>query len=184
VRYSGLSTTSSANAISAGTWYVIDLRLNVGANPNTSTGASTPPPRPRGENKGTTTVTVHFDDLMVTTTSADYPIGSGAILGLVPNVRAAVNDSGGDIKNNAGAEVSTDANVWNRVDEIPMTVLTDFVQMDATNASSYLALGFQDTSATCVSSVNAVSAVHSSTTTPTAPRRASSTGHRAGRAVG
>jgi hypothetical protein len=171
---------AASSTLSANTWYVIDLKADVSTSTRTldwgisgvaqtqatrSTTATTFVDFTWGGPTNSNVFTAYVDDMAVTTSAGSYPIGDGGIYGLVPNSRVSWVDPAGDVQDQAGVEFRTDATMWNRVDEIPMTSTTDWLTQDGGASTAYGELGFADYGgAGCVTSVSAVSAQHSSGT--------------------
>ena len=97
----------------------------------------------------TVTADVYFDDIILSNTAADYPIGAGHILSYIPNADgthniAGANDfertlTGTDITN-----ATTDA--WTLIDERPLpTTAVDFINGIAPpNATDYVEWQYED----------------------------------------
>ncbi|MDQ3991970.1 MAG: hypothetical protein M3245_06665, partial [Actinomycetota bacterium] len=95
------SWVTSSMTVAAGTWYVIDFRFTPGVSPrvidwsvngvtqakvSVSVAASSGAYTQLGTHYGLDPpFVIHYDDVMVTTASSDYPIGDGKVLPLLPD---------------------------------------------------------------------------------------------------
>lgn len=97
--YIGANFGATGITVTTATWYLIDIKVNASTNPWTidvsvdgvSCGQKTRAVAAAsggfllGSDQGeTTTMDVYFDDILVSQTAADYPIGAGHTLGFVP----------------------------------------------------------------------------------------------------
>jgi hypothetical protein len=178
-RFQGGTTGTAATTVAAGQWYVIDFLVNATANPNTldwridgvgqpqatrASGAATATMLSFGSSLSTEVFTTYYDDMVFTSSAADYPIGDGHVLGLVPNGVGTVDDAGSNLKDDDGTAV--DATSWQRLDERPVTSMGDYVKQTGVDAAASMGLTFQDPAGTgCVNGVSAVLTNHSSSTT-------------------
>ena len=166
----------SASTLSANTWYLLDVRANYGANPHTAdwqlngvaqtqatkaVAAETPTEVWLGPDEVDAVVTVWYDDLVISQTSSDYPIGDGKVLGLVPDAMGTSNDPSSRLSTESGAWGST---TWNKLDEVPMTSTADYVRQTAVDASAYLETTFANTTETCINAVMGELAYHAAST--------------------
>jgi hypothetical protein len=169
---SAFTVVPGTATLQVGTWHVIDFRYNVAGATHTADwrvdgaaqpGASTP--------AGTTTINqvqfgtnaaetvdAHYDDVLMSRSSGDYPLGDGRVFALRPNGTGThVNPS--HFRTDGGGALT--ATSWNRLDEAPMDSLTDYVEQFTANASSYAEFHLDDTSETCVRAAHATFATHS-----------------------
>jgi hypothetical protein len=178
IRFGAGAVTAASSTISAGTWYRLDLRFVANTNPRTVAWqidgvAQTSPVAPA--QVGTTISTVRFgstvsadvytanyDDVLISTTSGDYPIGSGTVVALRPDGMG-TSATPGSFRNNDGSAI--DANTYARLDESPMTSNADYVRQQTIGAAAYVELTMADTTAACVVGVSGVLAYHAQTTT-------------------
>jgi hypothetical protein len=178
----GGTTVTPSTTVSAGRWYLLDLRVTFNTNPRTidwqldgvaqtqvsvAVAASTSSGVVQfGEFTNTNAYTAYFDDIAVTTSSATYPLPNGNIRSIVPDGVTAVTDASSRLKDDANAAVTNGGTLWNRLDETPMTSTTDFMKQIGNDSSAFAQLSFGDvTSAGCVDAANGVLAYHSSNAT-------------------
>lgn len=158
--YAGISSATGATGVSVttGVWYRLDIKVNSSANPwlidvnvdGTSCGqysnavAAENTTQIRIGGGGTQTVDVFYDDLVVSQTSGDYPIGKGYVNHFIPvtpdgtHSGLTANDyertlTGTDILNS-----TTDS--YQLLDDVPLESgsSVDWVNMVAPAASSYV----------------------------------------------
>jgi hypothetical protein len=173
----GASTAQSANTVSAGSWYVIDLRYDLRANPHLgdwridgvnqgqvtrAAAATTANAFAFGATANPSVYTANFDDLFVADQATAYPIGDGRIVPLLLN-GVGTHNTPGNFRDNDGTAI--DASSWQRLDEVPMTVTTDYVRQQTNGGTTYLEFTFANTAETCIRDVSAVLAYHSATNT-------------------
>jgi hypothetical protein len=176
--FSGATVQLAATTVALNTWYAIDVRLL------TSTGTATLEWAVNGVTQttasnvqtsalidqvywggwtGSDKYDINLDDLILTNTSADYPIGTGGIYPLAPNSVGVSSNTNGYMQNNDSTAI--DSTSWNRVDEVPISGTTDYVKQTAVDANAYINLGFEDiTQVACVNAVQGVMAVRASAT--------------------
>lgn len=165
-----------SGTFSAGTWYSLDIRYNVGTNPRTAewqvdgvaqtavtsaeaTAANVSSVQ-LGADSGTSS-NMYFDDVMVSSTSADYPIGELSIDVLAPNgMGTSVNPPSFQHEDNSAINATTYA----RLKETPMTSLADYIKQVTANAGRYIEMTFADTTHECIRGVSAVLAYHGAAT--------------------
>jgi hypothetical protein len=175
VGFVGSTQRTSTAALSANTWFLLDVRANYGANPHTAdwqldgvaqtqatkAAASETPAEIWLGPDGTESVafTAWYDDFMISQTSGDYPLGDGKILGLSPDAMGTSSDPSARLSTEAGAWGST---TWNKLDDVPMTSTTDYIRQTVIDASAYLEATFADTTETCMNAVQGQVAYHAS----------------------
>jgi hypothetical protein len=177
----GGTSVLSSTTISAGRWYVVDLRATFNTNPRTldwrldgaaqtqatkSVTASTSNGIVQlGEFSSTTAYTQWYDDLAVTTTSGDYPLPDGRVRALVPD-SVASSSSSTTLKDDAGTGVTAGGSLFSRLDESPMSSTGDFMKQVANGSTAYAELSMTDVASSgCVDAVSGVVAYHSSNAT-------------------
>jgi hypothetical protein len=169
------TVTQASSTVTAGAWYVIEIRYAVGtathavdwqinevAQPG-ATLASTASMISQLTlgTAGADTFTAHYDDVVFSTNGAHYPLGDGRVHTLRPNgvgthvgPASFIDDDG----------TAIDANSWQRLDETPMNTMTDFVQQTGSSSANYLAFTLADTTETCIRAVEGAFSAHSATT--------------------
>lgn len=96
------------------------------------------------------TADMYVDDIMISYTAADYPLGDGKILGFSPNISGTHSFTLGDFKDTAGTNIAVaDTTVAHAlVDEVPITSNADYIQQAVIRADGYVEIGFADTTET------------------------------------
>jgi hypothetical protein len=173
----GASTASSAGTVTAGTWYVIDLRYDLRNNPNLgdwevngvaqgqvtrAAAASTATAFALGATANPSIYTANYDDIFVANQPNAYPVGDGKVVRLLPD-GVGTHNTPGNFRNDDGTAIN--ATSWQRLDEVPMSSIADYVRQQANGAGSYLEFSLANTSETCVREISAVLAYHSANTT-------------------
>jgi hypothetical protein len=168
----GTSTATSASTVSAGMWYVIDLRYDLRANPNLgdwrvdsvaqpqvtrAAAASTANGFGLGATTNPSVYTANFDDVLVANQANAYPIGNGKVVRLIPD-GVGTHNTPGDFRDDDNSAI--DANSWQRIDEVPMSSITDYVLQLNNNATGYLEFTFGNTTETCIREISAVIGYH------------------------
>jgi hypothetical protein len=159
----------SSVTVTAGTWYVIDMRHEASNNPNAAhwridgvPQASTSKAVAAADmstlswgsnwpNSPMDSYTVNFDDMLYSHTSADYPIGDGRVHALKPNASGTHNAAG--VMQMDATTTVVDTTAWNRLDDVPLEGLTDYVKQTAVSTTAYAEVGFEDTTQTCIRAV-------------------------------
>jgi hypothetical protein len=173
LRFGALAVTVGSTTITAGTWYRIDIRFIANANPRTAawqidgTGqtlvtdvaeaGSTVGILRFGSTISADTFTANYDDVLISATTADYPIGAGTVIGLRPD-GIGTNSGAGSFTEEDGTAI--DANSYTHVDDNLMTGIADYIIQPTAAAGSYIEVTFADTVATCVVGVSGVLAYH------------------------
>ena len=173
----GGSSAQSAATVSAGTWYVIDLRYDLRANPHlgdwridgVSQGQVSRAAAPTtanafalGANTSPSIYTANYDDIFVANQPTAYPLGDGRVVRLLPD-GVGTHATPGSFRNNDGTAIN--ATSWQRLDEVPMTSIADYVRQQTANAGHYLEFTLANTGETCIREISAVLAYHSATNT-------------------
>jgi hypothetical protein len=177
MRFGATAVVPASSVASAGTWYRIDMRLAANTNPRTGAwqidgvpqtaltnvagAASTVSTVRLGSTVAADNYTANYDDVLISATSGDYPIGAGTVVGLRPDGMGTSNTPG-SFRNDDGTAI--DANTYLRVDESPMTTLTDYVTQQTIGATNYVELSFGNTGASCIVGVSALIAYHAAGT--------------------
>ena len=148
-------------AVSTGTWYLVDYKFDVssnpwtlrayldGANENNTTYADTADTIDaiRFGHTGTSgpAHTTYFDDVVISATSGDYPIGAHAVAGLLPTADGTHNAGTNIIEDNAGTDIGT-TTAYDKVDDVPMSTATTYIQQLANGTGNYAEVQFADLS--------------------------------------
>jgi len=159
---SGGPVATSASPISAGGWYVIDLRYDaadgtpamdwqingVAQTPiaySTGTSAET---ISIGSLTSTDVFTIRIDDLATSATASNYPLPDLKVFGLRPNGMG-TNVNPAYFQHEDGNAVGPTS--WQRLDDLPLpTSNSDYVKQVTASGTSYLELTFEDTAETCI----------------------------------
>lgn len=159
----------AASTVTAGQWYVIDIRGNVGANPwladwridgvdQTQFSRANAASTFSGIIFGTGLAhayTANFDDVVVGNASGDYPFGDGKVLGYAPNADGshAVGADTFRLTTNNGGAFTTITNstttAWEQLDDWPVNAdgdgSDDWVEKtDGTTGTNYVEIAFAD----------------------------------------
>lgn len=169
---SGFTTVASTSTVSAGTWYLIDLRARFGANPNladwqingaaqtglsSAVASSTAVAIGWGSTSILHTYTANYDDMLVSLNSSDYPFGDGRILRLNP---VASTYPVTEFQDHDSTPL--DPNSWQNIDDLPMTGTVDYVKQVTQNTGAYVQVDFNNPGE-CVKAVFATLAFSNST---------------------
>jgi hypothetical protein len=178
--YSLAEAVGSAPAV-AGTWHSFDVHSNPVSNTRwaewRADGVAQPDVGPYADPPGgwstptvqfgipfadaSTDYTAYYDDIMVSSTAADYPLGDTKVAALLPNAMGTHNGPT-SFQNNDSTAIN--ATTWQRLDEIPMNVTTDYVKQITSSGGGYVAIEFEDTTETCIRGGSIVAAVHAANT--------------------
>jgi hypothetical protein len=177
------SWVSGGPVVATGKWYRIDLKQTCNANPNTidwqvdgaaqvqnsagfAASSWTEFRIGAGTNGVNSTCTVYIDELAVSVTGADYPIGDGRIIGYSPTADGAHSFTLGDFQYENSVNVGVGAvDVFSHVDEVPLTSVADFIKQVVIRAAGYVAVNFPLSAETVdPRGVELVSAQHAITT--------------------
>jgi hypothetical protein len=172
------SSSATSAPISAGTWYYADVRFNAGANPRTvdwrlngvaqtqvssaETASYIRQLRVGGYVSGDA-YTANYDDLIVSETSADYPIGDGKILASRPD-GLGTHNTAGNYQNDDNSAIG--ASTAGRLDDTDLSSTSDYVKQITGSSSSYVALSLADTAESCVNLVRGIVSYRSSASSP------------------
>jgi hypothetical protein len=154
--YSAVNTAIGGNGITVttGVWYCIDFDFNINTGGNDTcdikvNGVSTGQATGVGDSAGTTTLRLGaqtsdsgdfvIDDVIISHTAADYPLGGGYVLSYIPNADGTHNvASANDFERfEGGVDTGTDiinstTTAWQLVDKRPLTTtIGDAIAMEA-----------------------------------------------------
>jgi len=153
---------ASGVVISLDTEYLIDVDLEQDANPWTadakvngtsvaqvtsSEAAATPSDIYVGW-VASGQATLILDDMVVSQTTADYPIGAGEVYRRLPATPDGDHNVSGSnfLRNAAGAAIAdSDTDVYTLLDEVPLGGGSDFVNQAANASGEYVAINFENT---------------------------------------
>jgi hypothetical protein len=158
---SGGTPAVSANAMTTGTWYRIDLKIDVSANPNTiawkidgtdQTGHSfaqaadtITAARLGNDNNTTTNTETYFEDFICTDVSGDYPLGEYKIFGLRPNADGTHNNAANIMELSDGSDINgTTVTAYDKLDETDWTSTADRVQQTGNGSGNYAEVQFEN----------------------------------------
>lgn len=82
-----------------------------------------------------------YDDLALSNTGADYPIGDGKGLPILSPTGFGTHSNPGDFTGTASPPASTD---WGLIDDVPFAGLADYIYQDTIGVGSYLEITFAD----------------------------------------
>lgn len=150
---------STGFTVSTGQWYRVDMKLNTSANPwtcdiqidgtaigqaSSATAAQTITQIRLFVSSANWTGDFYIDDLVISYTSADYPIGKGKVNHFVPVADGTHNIAGADDfeRSNTGTDITNaTTTAYQLVDDVPLDTGTsgDFINMVAPpNAGDYV----------------------------------------------
>lgn len=153
----GATVQDTAASYNDGAWHRLDIRADVSANPwlidwqidgaaQTGFSAANTATTLEWLNLGTgaaETYTAQFDDLVVSSTSGDYPLGAHDVLYSVPDADGTHNAGSGVMQDNAGTNFGGGLAAFPYLDEwTPNTA--DYVQQVATGSGNYVEVNFTD----------------------------------------
>jgi hypothetical protein len=168
--------TQATSTVQAGRWYVFDIKVSYGTNPRTAQWRIDGVDQPQtsvaesgstalslryGSDVAADAFTAQYDDVLVTTTSSDYPLGDGKVLALRPDVEG-TSSNRANFGNETGTTIGTNPHL--RLDDNPMSSTADYLWQDTTSSTSYVELGFEDITQTCIKGVGVTLAYNSSAT--------------------
>jgi hypothetical protein len=166
------TVNASAPAV-AGAWHVVDLGYDVTTSTQRAAwsvdGVAQPSASVTGSGSeslyrielGTNTndrFVANYDDVVLTASGADYPLGDGRVFMLKPD---GMGKSAGASALRDDDGTAVDALSWTRLDEVPATSTSDFVQQVSASPSSYAEVTFQDTPHECIRAVRGYLTTHS-----------------------
>jgi hypothetical protein len=129
----------------------LDWQLNGNAQPQKTgiaTGTSTYV-RPTLTYSATYNLEAYYDDLIISNTSGDYPIGEHVVVGIRPNADGTHDNADTYLENSAGDPINgTTVYAYDKLNENPWsgTEGTDYIQQNATDAAKYVEVQFNNPS--------------------------------------
>ncbi|HEX7168273.1 MAG TPA: hypothetical protein VF230_14940 [Acidimicrobiales bacterium] len=147
--------------VEAGKWYTVDLKVDVGttthridwrlngvAQTGTTRTDATTSLYGAGIGTGVSGIfTANYDDIVFSTTAADYPIGNVRILALQPDGLGTSSGAGSFVDDDATAIDATSAL---RLADVPAGSGTTHIRQTAVGATSYVEVTMDDTTESCV----------------------------------
>lgn len=166
----GSSAALSGPVVTAGDWQFVDVRYSVSGGQHSAewsvngeaqgsaavSGAAESLYYVRFGTTGSDKFTASYDDVLVSNTVSDYPVGDGRIGVLRPDASSSNSSA---LRDNDGTTV--DAASWTRLDEIPATSTVDFIQQTTASSSAYAQIAFEDTAEPCARAVRGYFTTHS-----------------------
>ena len=154
-------TMTSTSTVQAGTWHVIDVKMDVSgathrADWRVDGVAQTATTRAAAASSlnsiywgsfAAATFTANYDDIAVSMTAADYPLGSGRVLALRPD---GMGTSVGAANFQDSDGTAIDSTSWSRVADAVMGGDATYIAQTAVSGTSYVELTLEDTAETCV----------------------------------
>jgi hypothetical protein len=186
--YASVAATLGATGVSVttGVWYRIDISADTSTGTRTSnvqvdgtacgqastteTASVMVTARFGGNSSSDTTANhTHFiDDIVISLTAADYPLGAGVVVGLYPSADGTHNyNATGDFNYENTTNVATGAtDTWSHINSVLDTTIGNFLGVPAAANTEYLEWQFQDTPSdvSTILGVEVVMASHSATT--------------------
>jgi hypothetical protein len=168
IRFGNGALTSASTTVTAGTWYRIGLRVTANTNPRTvdwqidgasqasvssAVAASVVNTVRFGSTVNADAYTANYDDVIISATSGDYPLGAGSVLGLRPNGMG-TSVTPGSFRHEDGSAI--DANTYLRLADDPLSIATQYVRQQVIGAGDYLELTMADTAASCIVGVSGI----------------------------
>jgi len=146
--YDGTTSTDVAT-VSAGAWIQIDAKWTCGANPHTlavsvdgGTEVTISPAWAISAYTSwffgvasTATCEIYLEDLVLSATAADYPIGAGGVIGLSPSSDGTHTNTAAKIQTAAGVDiVASTTDAYTSVNSVPMGDITKYIKQIAAGA--------------------------------------------------
>jgi Tfp pilus assembly protein PilX len=167
--------------VTAGTWYNVDIHTNPVANTRFAEwqldGVAQPNVGPYADPAGGWTrpylqfgvpfadasmdYTAYYDDIFISSVTADYPLGNMKIERLLPNAMGTHNGPT-SFQNDDNSAIN--ATTWQRLDDFPMTSTTDYVKQITASGGGYVAIEFENTTETCIRGASLIAAIHAANT--------------------
>ncbi len=182
-RFWGAADGNKANVVLAvDTWYRIDYKFNVSANPSTidfqvngtaaaqstyAQAATTITQVGIGSTNANTS-TMYVDDEIYSATSGDYPIGAHAVVGLRPSADGTHNNASNIMEDIDGNDIDGSTYyAYDKLDENPWTsgAASDYVRQTGNGTGNYCEIQFADTTEATIQGVMALLEYASATAT-------------------
>jgi hypothetical protein len=154
--------------LEVGRWYLLEVDSNTsgtqhsmawrvdGVAQNTATTTDSPGAQDQGNHRFGTTATTHtnavtaqYDDVVVSFTGADYPLGPHTVVGYLPNSDVDITQVGAGAFVDAGGTAISGGNpAWDNLVTPWDTAATLRVEQTANAAAGYIEVGFADATGT------------------------------------
>lgn len=161
--HSGGTVVATSGTLTTGVWYRLDWSFNVTTNPwavkasidgvefanaGPALAGSTVINLQFGRSSVDQACTVYFDDCLITTAAADYPLGPGEIMALRPDADG-THVNPGSFTNDAGQAIGgAGGSAFQYLDEDPWTTnRTDYVTQTVAGSTDELRVTFPDSRA-------------------------------------
>ena len=150
----------SSSTISVNTWYYVDVKavvtggtftmdwyLNgVAQSQYTETIAATSFIDVAIGPDASNTSTIYYDDVVLSVTAGDFPIGAGGTEALLPTSDGSHNAGTNIMENQAGSDIGAVA-AWSLIDDIPMSTATEYIRQLANGTGNYAEVQFANIAA-------------------------------------
>ncbi len=148
----------TASNVRTGDWY-IDNAAQPSVTATDGAGGSGSAPRVAfGQNAFLgAAYTAYYDDVFLSTTSANFPIGDINISTIKPDAMGTHNTPGNFQQDDNSAVSATS---YQKIVETPMNSTTDFLKQVTASATSYIETTLSDTTENCIRAASTVMAVH------------------------
>jgi hypothetical protein len=152
----GAGTQRNSGTIATGAWHRLDFRAYCGATTFTLDWQIDGADQTQATLGSTTATTFTFvelgsanaaaydltyDDVIISATSADYPIGAHEVIGLSPNADGTHNAGTNIIEDQAGADIGV-VTAYDLVNSVPIGEATKYIKQTATDTSKYAEINF------------------------------------------
>lgn len=159
----GAATAVDGPTITTGTWYLIDFDANTSGGTATLDWRVNKTALTQASNSQTaanmtafivglatsTTADLYIDDIMLSFTGGDYPLGDGKILGFSPDGSGSHSFTAGDFQDNTSTNITTPSGtVHTFIDEVPITSSSDYIKQVVNRTTGYIRFDFQTSSVT------------------------------------
>ena len=141
------------------TWFYVDWKADMSANPWVLTGSVNGGADATANfaqaadtftayRMGTGSTTgpafdVYHDDVLISVTSGDYPLGAGGTEVIVPMSDGTHNAGANIMEANGGADIGVTP-AWSLVDDVPISSTVDYIQQAAAGTTNYAEVNFTD----------------------------------------
>lgn len=166
-------------AVTTGTWYRVDFRADCSANPHTIVAkldGGTEQTTNKAQAASTwkffifgcgieVTGEWYFDDMVLSCTSGDYPIGAGAVECLLPGSDGTHNAGTNTMERQDGADIGGTVTAYNLINTVPMGGTVSYIRQATNGTANYAEINFADTAQTTIQGGMAVLAYRAASAT-------------------